>query len=111
MNVLLLLLFGWIVQAHISSFQNGKDVIRTSTERAGRGFTLGKDTELFHASVDLNWLTRTLADKRTWVNLYLTILHRLKLLDGTYSNECTYQMVATDLTSEFREVNPSSPLR
>lgn len=110
MKVFLLLWYGWMVQAHISSFQNGRDIIRAN-DGERRSFILGKDTELFHASVDLNWLTRTLTDKSTWTSWYSSIVHRLKRLNSRYNNEYTYQNVAIDLISEFRELNPSSPIR
>jgi hypothetical protein len=110
MKVFLLLWYGWMVQAHISSFQNGRDIIKAN-EGERRGFILGKDTELFHACVDLNWLTRTLTDKSTWTSWYCSVVHRLKRLNSGYNNEYTYQNVAIDLISEFRELNPSSPIR
>jgi hypothetical protein len=98
------------MQAHVSSFQNSGEIIR-ARERERRDFVLGKDTELFHASVDLNWLSRTLTDKTTWSSWYRSIVHRLKRLSGDYNNEYTYQNVALDLMSEVRALNPSSPLR
>lgn len=74
-------------------------------------FQFGKDREVFHASVDLNWLVRRAVDISTWQALLKAVLTRIKRMNGDFDNEYTFKEIATDLTCEFRECNSDSPLR
>jgi hypothetical protein len=92
-------------------------VSRTSAETA-RGmsverpeFVIGKDREVFHASVDLNWLFRKAVDPVTWHSILGKFAVCLKRLNADYDNAFTFREVATQLMCEFRECDPQSPLR
>lgn len=74
-------------------------------------FVLGKDRELYHASIDLKWLCGVLLDKRTWLSLCSSVVEKIKRMNSDHDNKVTYKEDALDLLLNIRNYNEQTPLR
>jgi hypothetical protein len=71
-------------------------------------FSVGKDRELFHASVDLKWLFDVLCDRNTWIDLFDNIVQRFLRLSRGYEAEFQYRDFAIQLLREIKQMEPKN---
>lgn len=68
--------------------------------------SVGKDRELFHASIDLKWLFDKVSDKTTWVALFDSAMERVKRFHLGYEAEHQYRLSASKAAEDIRDLEP-----
>lgn len=82
----------------------------------GRGFksaefVMGRDKELFHASIDLGWMYNTLINKKTWQDVGSRIWQRLCRISVDYNKKVLYREGLLRLAAQLKVLNPQCSLR
>lgn len=77
------------------------------TDLPRRDVALGKDRELFYASIDLKWLFRLLCDRFFWKAQFFSLF---KLLKGLDSSEISVKN-AIEVLTEVRRMQKQSNIR
>lgn len=72
------------------------------------GLLLGKDRELFHASIDLRKAWSKLMDKESWVSLFRSIVKALSHVSGAEDNQMVFKEIAIDMLCDIRKTSPEA---
>ena len=75
------------------------------------GLLLGKDRELFHASIDLRKAWSKLMDKESWVSLFRSIVKALSHVSGAEDNQLVFKEIAIDMLCDIRRSNPEASVK
>jgi len=74
-------------------------------------FSIGKDRELFHASIDFKWLVSAITNKATWISILHGVADYLHRLDGSYEIQCKYREQLILFLLSIRSCNSQCTLR
>lgn len=74
-------------------------------------FIVGKDREIFHASIDLKWIYQSIVDKSLWIGIFRSIRESMKKWNSNYKVESDYQRNALVYAKELKAQRSNSTLR
>jgi hypothetical protein len=98
-----------------SDDDDGPDSDYLSANTDGNGyrseFVMGKDKELFHASIDLGWLYNTIVNKQNWLAICSKTWQSLCRFNPNYNQKCLYRESALTIASKLTALNPDCHLR
>lgn len=79
--------------------------------RGRNGLMLGKDRELFHASIDLRRAWAKLTDRESWVSLFQRVVKALSHVSGADENQQIFKEIAIELLTDIRKNNPDASIK
>ena len=88
----------------------GEASLEDASHRVG-GLLLGKDRELFHASIDLRQAWSKLTDGASWVALFQRIIKTLSHVSGAEDNQQIFKEIAIELTCAIRKANQDAHIK
>jgi len=74
-------------------------------------FIVGKDREIFHASIDLKWLYEKITDKSLWKGFFRSIAESVKTFDPSYKIESDFRKSAVLYATNIKSQRANSTLR
>ncbi len=74
-------------------------------------FIVGKDREIFHASIDLKSVYQSVVDKSLWFGIFRSIRESMKQWNSKYKVESDYQKNALVYAKELKAQRANSTLR
>ena len=77
----------------------------------GQNLGLGKDRELFHASIDLRQAWAKLTDRGSWVALFQRVLKTLSHVSGSDDNHVVFKEIAIEMVCGIRKLNPDAHIK
>jgi hypothetical protein len=75
------------------------------------GLLLGKDKELFHASIDLKRAWSKLTDRESWVSLFRRVVKALSHVSGADDSQLIFKEIAIELLCDIRKHNPEANIK
>mgnify|MGYP006078770095 CR=1 FL=1 len=82
-----------------------------SYPRAEQGLLLGKDRELFHASIDLKRVWTTVVNKETWIDLFKKATKVFSHISGAGDSQAIFREVAIDMLYDIRKNHKDSSIK
>lgn len=75
------------------------------------GLLLGKDRELFHASIDLRRAWSKLMDKESWISVFRSLVNALSHVSGADDSQMIFKEIAIDMLCDIRKFNPEASIK
>jgi len=75
------------------------------------GLLLGKDRELFHASIDLKKVWNKATNKETWLSLFQRMIKTLSQITGADDHQLVFKEIAIEMLCDIRKHNKDSTIK
>jgi len=92
---------------------NGANGVEDSDAINGqnRGLLLGKDREVFHASIDLRRAWSRLTDRSLWIELFQRVVKTISHVSGNDENQDLFKEIAIEMVFAIQKNNPDSRIK